>query len=112
MSNFPIERQNRLHPLMEALRKLPGIEAVQSDDWDSVSIRVHLYLKHPSKFLFEQPLNSTSRRIKNVCRRLGIGYITTLFPEMKRSYSGMWQGRAEYHKEGYTGFVVSIDVDV
>ena len=114
---FPQERQDRLNPILEAFRQLPGQKGVQQDDFNSVCIDVHISLKvtqrsfknSPDKF--ELPLGSIKAKIRKVLREAGIEHTFTATPVKSYSYGGKDErGNSIKDSEGYDRDFITVEV--
>lgn len=85
-------RQKEIDVILAKLRTLPGIESVQSDDWDSNGVNVVWWLK-ASEMYFDRPLQfqvtlrEHTRNLKKAFKELGVGYRVTDYPEMKYEHN-------------------------
>lgn len=78
--SLPANRQEKLDPIMEALRKLSGIQSVQQDDFNSAGIYVVLFLAIPKDFKGKKPL-----RFESSLRTMRAGIART-FKQTKRDF--------------------------
>lgn len=83
-------RRERLERVVQSLGTLPGICAVQSDDWDSSSVNIFVRLRVDTQFsarprIFQVPVRSLKLRIKNLLRDLG--YECCFLAQPERLYS-------------------------
>lgn len=94
-------RKTRLQPVIDNLKQIPGLDAVQSDDFDSTSVKVFVWLKQVSQYQMAQPINATSRRIKSVLRASGFDWEIDDMPKKQYSYNGKVFGKTLMFDEGY-----------
>lgn len=109
---FSTERQNKLNPILEALRQIPGVESVQQDDFDSVGINVFLWLVRGQSYgnvpyTFQSPLRSVKAAIKRVCLKHNVGFNFLHWPTMRYETSF-----GEKRKSGYDCEHIKIEVMV
>tara|TARA_Y100000034_G_C6590713_1_gene256599 strand:- start:128 stop:469 length:342 start_codon:yes stop_codon:yes gene_type:complete len=100
-------RQNKLNPILEALRELPGVKSVWQDDYNTVAIDVFVELDDcDSKggsfdgrkpFRFAVDLRTIKRRIMEVCA--DFGPIMLDWPELKYLTIGGQKVRDGYDKD-------------
>lgn len=114
---FPKERQEKLDPILSALRSIPGIAEVVQDDYDSNCIDVHLDLAIPDRtnpkrvLQFREPLRKTTNSIRRALKKVqcNIG----LSPKMTYSRSPrVGHLPAEKIKEGYDRTSISLSIYV
>ena len=110
--SFPTNRQNRLNPVLDALKGIAGIKSVQQDDFDSGCIDVHTVLGG-TQYKLDQPLRLTKLRIRKALKALGVDFRFSDWPAKSRSYDGKdYHGKTVYVDNGYDHHNLSIVVDV
>lgn len=85
-------RQKELDVVLAELRTLPGIESVQSDDWDSTGVNVIWWLKASEMYgdrplQFQVPLRQHIRNLNKAFKKLKVGFRVTDYPEMKYQHT-------------------------
>ena len=111
-------RQQKLDVALAALRNIPGIVDVSSDDWDSSAIDVFLtlepertsYVKSSTIYHFKSNINVYKARIKALLRKAGIGFGFLDWPAKKYSSNGTVFGKSLKFDEGYDGTAIKIEV--
>ncbi len=117
---FPIERQQKLDPILAELRLVEGIEGVWQDDFDSTGINVFFLLTASKEnegavMEFVLPLVKVRRRLKKLFRELGVDFRVIDKPEMRKEYTPIhsrFQGDPLYVKVGYDQQRYGIEVFV
>lgn len=111
---LPPERQQRLSPILDTIRGLPGVAQVQQDDFDSAGVNVFITLKpaQPGKPIFKWavPLRTTKHAIKVACT----GRCSFLhWPSKRYSWSPSVPGiPRERYDEGYDCDHIKIEVSL
>jgi hypothetical protein len=85
-------RKQAIDLVVARLSRLPGIENVQSDDWDSNGINVVWWLKASEMYgnrplKFQVALREHNRNLKKAFEELGVNFRVTDYPEMKYEYN-------------------------
>jgi hypothetical protein len=106
MMSFPIERQNKLIPILVKFRAIPGVKSVQSDDWTSVDIRVFLELDFQNKKP-THPIRNIKSSIRKILNDCGFSWIDC--PE-KRYTTYSFRGERERIDLGYDSHTICVDV--
>lgn len=112
------ERQQKLDRVLGELRQISGVEAVQSDDFDSSSVVVFITLRPlfgrrngrygPQQW--ERPLRSTKAAIAAKMRGLGVEYRTNHQPVKRYEGNGSVNGERIRHCLGYDRDDICLDI--
>jgi hypothetical protein len=110
---FPLERQSKLDPILTGLRSLPGITAVQQDDFDSNAIDVIISLKMINKCKLEVGLRSMKSAIVKVVDAFGYPCNILDWPAKRYSYNGKdHTGKSIMFDEGYDHNTIKLEIRV
>ena len=112
---FPQQRQLKLDPLLDKLRKLPGIKEIHQDDFDSSAINVVLVLDDMGSragsfdgqrpYRFAVSIRKVKGAIIRVLKEVGFNFLD--WPELRYISNG-----GEKVKNGYSGDSIKIEVFV
>ena len=119
-----VDRQTKLDQVLESLRKIEGVQSVQSDDWDSTNINVFIRLKEDSEhadraatilsncrpiFKFENSIRYIKNRTRRRLEDMGVLFSNLDQPTMQ--YSTMQVDRKrETYRDGYDQDTIKIEV--
>jgi hypothetical protein len=104
------ERQTKLDLILNKLRGIPGVETVQSDDFDSASINLFICLKRENRFKLIESLCATKSRIRKILHEVSFNFLD--WPVKRRSYNGKIAGRTIWFDEGYDSFLIKLEIFV
>jgi|GEM_PF-5329139 len=108
---FPVERKERMAPVMQQLAAIAGVRYVMQDDFDSAGVNVFLSLKG-DKWKLDQPLRSIKSKMKKVFNKLDIDFDWLQQPAKRYSYGGQEYGKTINRDEGYDCLHIKIVVFV
>jgi hypothetical protein len=113
-------RQKKLDVVLEKLRTLPGIESVNSDDFDSQGVNVFWWLQVANTYdkkpmQFKVPLKEHTRNLAQAFKELDVRFRVIDYPVMQREYVSVHsrsQGDPKTRKIGYDSARFGVEVFV